>query len=131
VHLAIPRVTKIGRRRWTGLVVALSVTLTVCDAQQVGLSSSYRFLLLTQDLASFQTKRAEQKAPQAMSPWQIFNESSANRGQTAGGTRYLDGIQTFQYALAPLASERNPFCLRLNSCESPRAPPPMDPPTFC
>jgi len=111
--------------------VALSVTLTVCDAQQVGLSTSYRFLLTTQAVASFQSKRAEQKAPQAMSPWLIFNETQSSRGQASSGSRYLDGTKAFQYVLAPFTSHTSPFCLRLNSCESPRAPPRMDPPTFC
>ena len=132
MHLADPRVTKSRRRRWTGLVVALSVTLTVCDAQQVGLSPSYRFLFMNQDLASFQMKRTEQKAPQAMGPWVAYIEAAASRGPATGFSRYLHRNEAFQYALSPLSGTSDPyFCLRLNSCESPRAPPPMDPPTFC
>ena len=131
VHLANPRVTRSYRRRWTGLVVALSVTLTVCDAQQVGLSPSYRFLLISPDLAAFQNKRPEQKAPQAMGTWRIFNQTLSSRGPASGASRYLDGTKAFQYALAPLTCLSSPFCLRVNSCESPRAPPRMDPPTFC
>ena len=131
VHLANPRVTKSCRRRWTGLVVALSVSLTVCDAQQVGLSPSYRFLLITQNLASFQIQRTEQKAPQAMGCWRVFTETLSSRGQNFGLSRDLDGLTAFQYVLAPLVRPRSPFCLRVNSCESPRAPPRMDPPTFC
>jgi len=132
VHLANHRVTKNCRRRWTGLVVALSVTLTVCNAQQVGLSPSYRFLFMNQDLASFQMKRTEQKAPQAMGPWVAYSETASSRGPATGFSRYLHGNEAFQYALHPLAGcPDSYFCLRLNSCESPRAPPPMDPPTFC
>ena len=131
VHLAHPRVSKSCRRRWTGLVVALSVTLTVCDAQQVGLSPSYSFLLISQDLTPFQMKRTEQKAPQDLSAWQAFDPSVSSRPQVSGAARYLNNTKAFQYALAPVACLRDPFSLRINSCESPRAPPPMDPPTSC
>ena len=131
VQLANPRVTKSSRRRWTGLVVALSVTFTVCDAQQVGFSPSYRFLSITQDLAFFQMKRTDQKSPQAMEPWRVINQLSSNRALAVGGSRHFESLKPCRYALLIPTSETTPFCLRLNSCESPRAPPPMDPPTFC
>ena len=96
VHLANPRLTKISRRRWTGLVAALSVTLTVCDAQQVGLSPSYRFLLFTQNLASFQIQPTEQKAPQALDVWRAYSETLTTRSQASSVPRDLDGTPSFE-----------------------------------
>jgi len=125
VHLAHLRVTSGNRRRWTGLVVALTVTFTACDAQQIGLSSSCGLLSLNR-LPFFQTKRPEQKAPQALSPVQILNEALAIRGPFPS-SRQLKITKKFQYILAPLTCWSAAFCLRLNSCESPRAPPLMDP----
>ncbi len=52
-----PKFSKSYRRKWTGLVVAYRYRLPYVTPQQVGLSSSYRFLLITQNLASFQMKR--------------------------------------------------------------------------
>ena len=117
-------------RRWTGLVVALTVTFTVCDAQQTGLSTSYGASSCGKRLL-FQTKRPEQKAPQALSPVQIFNETLAIRGSSSGSSRVLGNSRDFQYALPSMDCWSGSFCLRLNSCESPRAPPLMDPPIFC
>jgi len=111
--------------------VALAVTLTVCDAQQVGLSPSYRFLLLSPDLASFQMKRVEQKAPKDLFIYRASDESLASRSQLSGGSRELCSPKVFRYALAPTADLHTPFCQRVNSCESPRAPPLMDPPILC
>jgi len=76
-------------------------------------------------------KRAEQKAPHDLSAWRAFDESLSSRNQISGTSRYLKDTEIFQYALAPMASSSAPFSLRINSCESPRAPPRMDPPTFC
>lgn len=116
-------------RRWTGLVVALTVTFTVCDAQQIVLSAS-RAMPSLDGLSFFQTKLPEQKAPQALGPIPIFNETMAIRG-TSGSSRHLRNPRDFQYAFAPLALRSASFCLRLNSFESPRAPPFMDPPISC
>ncbi len=66
-----------------------------------------------------------------MEPWRVINENSSNRSLAGGLSRYLDGAKTFQYALAPEPSLGNPLCVRVNSCESPRAPPLMDPPILC
>jgi hypothetical protein len=111
--------------------VALTVTFTVCDAQQIGLSPSMESLLITGNRLAFQIKRPDQKAPQDLGPTRLVNEAYASRGQISGGSRHLDGAQAFQYMLAAPISWASPFCQRLNSCESPRAPPLMDPPTFC
>ncbi|MCE0497201.1 MAG: hypothetical protein LV481_04560 [Methylacidiphilales bacterium] len=131
VHLANLRVTKICRRKWTGLLAASAVILSLGDAQQTGLSPSQALLLLPlKNLVSFQFNRSEQKAPQDLGPIRIADLTLGIRGIFSDGSRFMDGAKCFQYAFqAPAWSK--PFCLRLNAFESPRAPPPMDPPTFC
>ncbi len=130
VYLANLRVSRNRRRRWTRIVMALTVTFTVCDAQQIGLSSSYGYLSL-KNVIAFQTKRPEQKAPLALNPLRLGNEALALKLPLSASTRLSDDLKAFQYAL-PLADGcAADFCLRLNSCESPRAPPLMDPPTLC
>jgi len=129
VHLDNHTVTTSRTRRWTGFVVALTVTFTVCDAQQFGLSASSTIAPFKLEL-TFETKRPEQKAPEIIGPMGIVNQAFAIRGP-AGSWRSAEGLNSIQYALISPGHSPGPFCLRLNSCESPRAPPPMDPPTFC
>jgi hypothetical protein len=112
------------------LVVALSVTFTVCDAQQIGLSPSDGSSSFSARLASYQTKRPEQKTPQViLGPMLVSDESAATR--LAGSSRLGDANNYFQYGLAQALFWSVSFCPRLNSCESPRAPPLMDPPLSC
>jgi hypothetical protein len=110
--------------------VALSVTFTVCDAQQIGLSPSDGSSSFRANFASYQTKRPEQKAPQViLGPMLVSDESATTR--LAGSPRLGGANNYFQYGLAPANRWPASFCLRLNSCESPRAPPLMDPPISC
>ncbi len=113
------------------MLVASAVVLTLGDAKQTGLSPSPAFLLLPlKNLVSFQFNRSEQKAPQDLGPVRIADLTLSIRGIFSDGSRFIDGSQCFQYALtAPVWSK--PFCPRLNAFESPRAPPLMDPPSFC
>jgi hypothetical protein len=112
--------------------VAFTVTFTVCDAQQIGLSPSGDLLLTTQRLVSFQIKRPVQKTPSDLGPLRISNGGLVGgRSQLSGSSRQLDDSKGIQYSLMAPVCWAKPFFLRLNSCESPRAPPPMDPPTFC
>jgi hypothetical protein len=113
------------------LAVALTVTFTVCDAQQIGLSPSGDLLLMTLRPVSFQTNRPVQKTPSDLGPLRLSNEGLASRSQFAGSSRNPNDSKGFQYSLVVPICWAKPFFLRLNSCESPRAPPPMDPPTFC
>jgi hypothetical protein len=113
------------------LVVALTVTFTVCDAQQIGLSPASVFSLSYQNLSAFQTKLDEQKATQDLPTLMIPNQLVSAREQGAGTGRENETTLIFSYLLMPGICWTNPFCLRLNSCESPRAPPLMDPPISC
>jgi hypothetical protein len=107
------------------------VTFTACDAQQIGLSPAYDFSLLGKELALFQNKRTEQKAPQALGPIRIVNEVFSIRGLTPSPSRPVNPSGRFQYKLAAFDPWAHSLCLRLNSCESTRAPPRMDPPISC
>jgi len=131
VHLANPRAIKDRRRKWTGLAVALTVTFTVCDAQQIGLSPADGFLLPSNYLASSRMMRPEQKAPAVLAPLLISNQAYASRKQAPGAPRSFGDTKCFRYALITPACWLSALCLRFNSCESPRAPPRMDPPVFC
>ena len=131
VHSVNLWVTQIFGRRWTGLLTASAIILALGDAKQTGLSPSEALLLLPiKNLVSFQFMRNEQKAPQDLGPVRIADLTLGIRGIFSDGTRFIDGSKCFQYAFKTPAWSR-PFCPRLNAFESPRAPPPMDPPTFC
>jgi hypothetical protein len=131
VHLANPRVTNERRRRWTGLAVALTVTFTVCDAQQTGLSPSDDFLLPIKNLASSRMMRPEQKAPPILAPLRISNQAFASRKQASGPARSFDESKCFRYALIAPACWLNTLCPQPNSGESTRGPPRRGPPLFC
>jgi hypothetical protein len=123
VHLANPRVTKERRRRWTGFAVALTVTFTVCDAQQIGLSPSGGFLLPIKKLALLSPVRPEQKTPPILTPLRLCNEAFVSRKQLSGTPSAFDGSRGFRFALIPAESGFKPLCPQPNSGESSRGPP--------
>jgi hypothetical protein len=131
VHLANPRVTKERRRRWTGFAVALTVTFTVCDAQQMGLSPSGSLLSTTKNLAFMGTVRPEQKTPPALTPLRLVNEAFVSRKQVSGTPCSFDGARCFRYALATPDSWFKPLCPQPNSGESTRGPPRGGPSLLC
>jgi hypothetical protein len=131
VHLANPRVTKERMRRWTGFAVALTVTIAVCDAQQIGLSPSDGSLLSLKTLTSLRMVRPEQKAPPVIAPLRFSNQAFASRKQAAGTFRYFDGSKCFRYALISPGAWSNALCSQVNSDKRTRDPPRMDPPFFC
>jgi hypothetical protein len=111
--------------------MALTVTFTVCDAQQVRLSSPEDFLLPIKNFVSLRMMRTEQKAPLILAPFRISNEIFASRKQGAGTPRNFGGLKNFRYALLLPDCWLNPLCPQPNSGESTRGPPRMDPPIFC
>jgi hypothetical protein len=108
--------------------MALTVTFTVCEAHQLPSSSSLAPSWTGASL--FQIKRGEQKAPRHLSLFVGLGQNYNNR-EALGASRFLDGANRFQYVLAILPGWTDPFCQRTNACESPRAPPTMDPPISC
>jgi hypothetical protein len=111
--------------------VALTVTFTVCDAQQIGLSPSGSFLLPNKNPASWQMMRPEQKAPLVLVSLRVSNQALANRKQATATFRYYDKSQGFRYALILPGCPLNTLCSQPNSGERTRGPPRMDPPLFC
>ena len=130
VHLANPRVTKERRRRWTGLAVALIVACTVCDAQQIGLSSSDGLLLRTQNLVSGRVTPTEQKAPPVLAPSRVSDQALAARLLFSGASRPFASQLCFRYALRSVSCALNTLSPQPNSGESTRGPP-RETPTFC
>jgi hypothetical protein len=124
-------VTKERRRRWTGFAVALTVTFTVCDAQQIGLSPSGSLLLPIKNPASMRMMIPEQKAPPVLAPWSISNQAFVSRKQSAGAPRYFDGSKCFRYALISPRCWLHTLCSQPNSSENTRGPPRRGPPLFC
>jgi len=129
--LANPTVTKERKRRWTGFAVALTVTFTVCDAQQTGLSPSSGLFFPINNIASLQTMRPEQKAPPILAPLRISNQALVSRKQVIGTPRYFDGFNGSRYSLVPPGCGLNTLCSQSHSGESNRGPPLRGPPIFC
>ena len=131
MHLANPRVTKERGRRWTGLAVALTVTFTVCDAQQIGLSPSVAFLPPDKNPALLRMMRPEQKAPLLLVPLRVSDQALVNRKQPTGTLRHDDDSHGFRYALILPGSLLTTLCSQLNSGERTRGPPREAHPIFC
>ena len=110
--------------------MALTVTFTVCDAQQISLSSSEGPSLPLQNLALMHSVRPEQKAPPALTPLRSGNEVFVARKQIAGTPRSY-GDNGFRYAFLSTENWFKPLCPQPNSGETNRGPPRMDPPTLC
>ena len=130
MHLANPRATEDRRRRWTGLAVALTVTFTVCDAQQIGLSPSDGALFGGDHVVYSPSVRPEQKTTPVLAPFRIVNEALASRKQP------IESARTFAPAASPIAIllPTSAFVLlsyQSKAGETTRGPPRMDPPLSC
>jgi hypothetical protein len=109
----------------------LTVTFTVCDAQQISLSPSDGLLLLNPTLALLRTVRPEQKAPPVLAPLRLTYQTFANRKQVSSTSRTFDRSAGFRYALVMPDAWLKVLCPQPNSGESTRGPPRMGPPIFC
>ena len=112
-------------------MVALTVTFTVCDAQQIGLSPSDGSSLAIKYLASWRTVRPVQKAPPILAPLRVTSQSFASRKQATGTPRYFDVSKCFRYALVSPACGLKGLSSQQKSGETTRGPPRMDPPISC
>jgi hypothetical protein len=108
----------------------LTVTFTVCDAQQIGLSPAVGILLGGQQVSVSRTVRSEQKATPVLAPFRAANEVFVSRKQSMEAARsFTSGVSEISLAVPAGA-------FALLSCQSPagettRGPPPMDPPHSC
>jgi hypothetical protein len=108
--------------------VALTATLTVCGAQQTGLSSSADSFLSAAVFAG--SVRPEQKATPMLAPFRVSTESPACRKQP------IDLPRTFGADPCELGDALPAKPVDLLSCQSiagetTRGPPRMDPPCSC
>ena len=114
------------------MAMALTVTLTVCEANQASLSSASSTLaFLAQQRMAFEIKRPEQKAPHDLASAQFCQQPLTYRYLLSGGTRVVDETKEYAVGVALTICWTTPLPLHPNSCESPRAPPLMDPPISC
>jgi len=111
-------------------MLAFAVTFTACDAHQGGLSTSYGFLLSSDKSGEVQMNRPEQKSTHDMTVFRPYQQAHAIQFALPA-PRALGAADGFFATFISLLSWQSHVCLPLNSCESPRAPPLMDPPTFC
>ena len=114
-----------------GFAVSLTVTFTVCDAQQIALSPSGAPLSPTENLATLRTVRPEQKTPPVLAPLRVSDQSLASRKQIVGTPRYFDSSKCYRYSLIPARCWLKSLSSQLNSGQTTRGPPLMDPPHFC
>jgi hypothetical protein len=111
--------------------VALTVTFTVCDAQQVGFSPSGSFVSPLKNLAFLRTVRPDQKTPPVLAPLTISTQTFVSRKQGSGTPRYFDGSKCFRYALISSSAWLLTLCSQSNTGGNTRGPPFMDPPILC
>jgi hypothetical protein len=108
-------------------VVALTVSFTVCDAQQISVPSSDLLSSVTH-FTSFQMERDAQKSPYDLNITRLGQDGRLVRALTSSPERFPAAPRALQYVLSSAFPWTHPFCWQVNSCESPRAPPLMDPP---
>jgi hypothetical protein len=130
VHLATHRATQERRRGWAGLTVALTVTFTVCDAQQSCLSASDCSVLGAATVEVAQPVVPEQKTAPTLAPFRGGSETMTCRKQPAENTR------PYAYALEPtcLALPDRPVAFsswHSTAGETTRGPPRWGPSFLC
>ena len=108
--------------------MALTVTCTVCAAQQIGLSPSATPLTDGWHTAIAGSVRPEQKATPVLAPFRA-NEFLVNRKQPVDASRALEGGGEFGRVLP--VSEMHLLSCQSIAGENTRGPPRMDPPRFC
>jgi hypothetical protein len=110
--------------------VALTVTFTVCDAQQIGLSPSDGLLLGGQQVAFSRTVRPEQKTTPVLAQFRAVNAALASRKQPVESVRtFAPSVSEFGLMLPSNAFAS--FSCQSKAGETTRGPPLMDPPRFC
>jgi hypothetical protein len=130
VHGATPNTNLGQRRKWTGLAVAFTVGFSVCNAgsalalspQVCGNLPSFAFL------SSFQIKRPEQKTPHDLNVVRATSDPRVSRSSASGSVLFAETFPENQTLGAGNALGWKIFGTTTDSCESPRAPPLMDPP---
>jgi len=110
--------------------VALTVTFTVCDAQQIGLSPSGSLFSGGSHPTVSRTVRPEQKTTLTLAPFRATGESVASRKPSTETARPFDA-RAPQYGLALPGRALELLSSQSKAGETTRGPPLMDPPRSC
>jgi len=108
--------------------VALTVTCTVCAAQQIGLSPSATSLDDGRHAAITGSVRPEQKTTPVLAPFRA-SDLLVSRKQPVDASRNLGGGNEFGRVLP--VREMHLLSCQSTAGETTRGPPRMDPPRFC
>jgi hypothetical protein len=108
--------------------VALTVTCTVCAAQQIGLSSSATSLADGWHPAITGSVRPEQKTTPVLAPYRS-SDLLVSRKQPVDASRILFGAKEFG-SIVPVCQMHLLSC-QSTAGETTRGPPLMDPPRLC
>jgi hypothetical protein len=108
-------------------MMAFVVILGLGDSKLAGLGTTDG--CSTTHLELYQSKRAEQKAPRDLNNAWMVAKPLTLRGLLCG-SRPLRALIHRPCAFVVVPSWSNSFSLQTRSCESSRAPPLMDPPSF-
>jgi hypothetical protein len=110
--------------------VALTVTFTVCDAQQIGLSPSETAFFNGPSPVLARSVRPEQKATPVLAAFRPLNDAAASRRPPVESTRaFPPGLS--EIGPTDLAHFFASLSCQLTAGETTRGPPRMDPPSFC
>ena len=125
------KLTVATSRRLTSirLAVALTVSLTLCDADELGASRSCLSSACAY-LSSFQMERPAQKAPRDLSFWRLTEDAGMSRTLASSGSRVVDDELGFRYTLGASRPWLQLLGSQINAFESPRAPPREGPVPF-
>ena len=107
-------------------MIASVVVLGLGDSKLTGLATAGDYASMA--APSYQSKRAEQKAPRELSSVWNFVTNPSVRSSLSGSAQTLEYRENV-FTLVPDWS--NLFSLQPHTCESTRAPPLMDPPSSC
>ena len=105
-------------KRWTGWMIASVVVLGLGESKLIGLVTFDGFT--TSFHASFQNKRAEQKAPRDLN---YSAQTPTIREASCGNARTLGPRKRGFYSMVVARPWTHSLCLPVHSYESPRAPP--------
>jgi hypothetical protein len=106
--------------------MASVVILGLGDSKLIGLNTADGYL--SSYLESFQSKRAEQKAPCDLGTSWTITKTVTLRVSPCGSPLPTQAWKPVPYSFVIAPSWSNSFSLQPHSCESTRAPPLMDPP---
>jgi len=108
--------------------MASVVILGLGDSKLIGLNTADGYFSTC--LESLQNKPSEQKAPRDLSTSWTISKTGTLRVSPCGNPLPFQALRLLPCSFAMVLIWSNFFSLQPHSCESTRAPPLMDPPSF-